>query len=142
MLGWTAWGDSERYAEHFGAQVWIHEADADAAPFADVVFADNVVAGPGAIHIVPMPGHTRGSVAYRLHDILFSGDTLACDERREVLEAYLEFCWFDWSSQLDSIATLRGIGFSRLLAGHGGSVELTPDAMDSQISALLVRSQR
>src|SRR5262245_47536908 len=32
-------GDAERYAVHFGARVWIHVADRDAAPFADNVLS-------------------------------------------------------------------------------------------------------
>src|SRR5712691_6564065 len=59
--------DADRFATHFGAEVWIHEADAGAAPYAarripglePVTVRDDVLA-------VPLPGHTRGSVAYLL----------------------------------------------------------------------------
>ncbi len=42
-------GDAERYAAHFGARVWIHEADRDAARFADRVITGREVAEIGPI---------------------------------------------------------------------------------------------
>ena len=136
-------GSTKRYAEHFGAEVWIHEADADAAPFATVIIAEGDTAGPAPeVTIVAVPGHTRGSVAYLVAgDTLFSGDTLDWDERQGALRAHREFCWFDWTTQLDSIADLQGLGFSQLLAGHGGSVRLSPQEMDAQIAALVARAR-
>lgn len=54
-----------RYADHFGARLWIHEGDLDAAPDADVVLrgTDSTEVGPGLV-AHPLPGHTRGSVLY------------------------------------------------------------------------------
>jgi len=44
--------DAERYAEHFGARVWIHADDSDAAPFAtDIIEGDDpavIVDGSGS----------------------------------------------------------------------------------------------
>jgi hypothetical protein len=54
-----------RYADRFGARLWIHEDDFDAAPDADQVIRglEPVEIAPGAT-VHPLPGHTRGSVLY------------------------------------------------------------------------------
>jgi glyoxylase-like metal-dependent hydrolase (beta-lactamase superfamily II) len=68
-------GDAKRYAEHFGARVWIHQADRDAAPY-----AGNILGGRDAVAIdadltaVPVPGHTEGSVVFHYdRRCLFAG---------------------------------------------------------------------
>ena len=50
--------DAHRYAERFTARVWIHEADADAAPYAtDIVRGDDItVVAPGVRAIPRWPG--------------------------------------------------------------------------------------
>lgn len=71
--------DAARYAKHFGSKVWIHEGDADGAPFASEVMRGGDPPGPfPAIKVLTVPGHTRGSVMYLLSDqTLFTGDSLA-----------------------------------------------------------------
>ena len=61
--------DAQRYAAHFGARVWIHDADRDAAPYATdiLVGRDPAPLAPGVL-AVPVAGHTRGSVAYIVDD--------------------------------------------------------------------------
>ena len=80
--------------EHFGAAVFIHEADRAAAPYADqilsgrepVPIADDLLA-------IPVPGHTEGSVVY-LYDqrCLFTGDSLAWSFERNDLAAFRDVC--------------------------------------------------
>ncbi|MBH0114644.1 ferredoxin [Novosphingobium profundi] len=134
-------GDTKRYAEYFGADVWIHQADADAAPFANRIIHDDDLASPHPeIRIVPIPGHTRGSVAYLVAgDTLFTGDTLAWDHNERRLRGYRRYCWFDWDQQIASIAALRGLGFSRIFAGHGGSIEMSAPEMVRHLDDLLRR---
>ena len=57
--------DADKWAERYGAQVWIHRDDADAAPYAtDITTGDQRVDdGVTSMHI---PGHTKGHVAYHL----------------------------------------------------------------------------
>src|SRR5205807_2244861 len=76
--------DAGRFAEHFGARVWIHETEQSAAPF-----ATNLLTGLEAQGIrdkmlaIPVPGHTRGSVVYLLEDkYLFTGDSLSWSRGR------------------------------------------------------------
>src|SRR5438067_7596041 len=71
--------DAGRWAERFGARVWIHEADRRAAPYAtDVLVRTEEVAVHTGWVAVPTPGHTKGSVVYVLEErFLFTGDSLA-----------------------------------------------------------------
>src|SRR5262245_26423774 len=68
--------DADRFARHFGAEVWIHEADASAAPGAKRIHGRDAVTLWPDLVAIPLPGHTRGSVAYLLRSrFLFTGDS-------------------------------------------------------------------
>jgi glyoxylase-like metal-dependent hydrolase (beta-lactamase superfamily II) len=134
-------GDAERYAEHFGARVFIHEADKRRAPFATGILrgreptalADDLLA-------IPVPGHTKGSVVY-LYDkrCLFTGDSLAWDAEAGDLAAWKDYCWYSWEEQASSLARLLDQDFSFVLAGHGGSKELPAGEMRTRLAALVER---
>jgi glyoxylase-like metal-dependent hydrolase (beta-lactamase superfamily II) len=136
--------DAKRYARHFGARVWIHMADSDAAPF-----ATDILEGEGATGIddvwlaIPVAGHTRGSVAY-LYDghCLFTGDSLAWSFDQEDLTAFRDVCWFSWAAQIRSLRRLLDYRFDWVLAGHGGSHHLPPDEMHRRLLRLLDRMER
>jgi len=133
--------DAGRYAKDFGARVWIHEDDAGAAPYA----TDLLRGGEPAwlrkdLLAIPLPGHTKGSVAYLLEDsYLFTGDSLAWSREREDLVAFRDACWYSWSEQKKSLGRLAGHRFEWVLAGHGGSVQLPPEEMRSRLAALVER---
>lgn len=113
--------DGRRWADRFGARSWIHADDRDAAPWATDTLVGEREVVPGLL-AVPVPGHTRGSVAYLLDETwLFSGDSLAWSDERGDLTAYRGVCWYSWSEQATSLARLaRHHRFSHLLPGHGG----------------------
>ena len=131
--------DAERYAEHFGARVWIHEADAAAAPFAtDVVDGiDPVDVGPG-VRLIPAPGHTKGSVVYHVDDEhLFTGDTLYLNERRGHLDVFGGATWFSWEHLTTSMARLADQArFRWVLPGHGKWGHDDPDVLNTQLHDL------
>ena len=131
--------DAKIYADHFGARVWIHEADAASAPFATDIMRGNAPDGPApSIKVLFVPGHTAGSVMYLMNKrTLFTGDSLAWDSNAVTLRAYEEYCWFDWKLQLASLGQLRNHEFSRIFAGHGESVDLTTIEMQEALSRLL-----
>lgn len=113
--------DAQRYAEHFDARVWIHDADRDAAPFAtDIITTDEATIFPGMVAFA-MPGHTRGSVLY-LHDQrhLFSGDTLAWSRQTSDLRA-IETIWYSRREHQRSLVRLARSGhrFEHVFPGHG-----------------------
>jgi glyoxylase-like metal-dependent hydrolase (beta-lactamase superfamily II) len=117
--------DADRYAAAFDATVWIHEADASAAPYADRIIEGTSLQAPlSGLRILPVPGHTRGSVVFLIDDtFLFSGDSLSWSFEEDGLVARREVCWYDWDSQLHSLAEVaEKLEFSWVLPGHGGHV--------------------
>lgn len=136
-------GDAKRYAENFDAEVWIHRADRDRAPFADHLIEgiEPVSIAPDMLAI-PVPGHTRGSVAY-LYDqrCLFTGDSLAWSFEAGDLMAWRDFCWFSWTEQTKSLKRLLDHHFETVLAGHGGSMTLPQAEMHRRLRALVARME-
>jgi glyoxylase-like metal-dependent hydrolase (beta-lactamase superfamily II) len=135
--------DAEKYASRFGARVWIHEADAHAAPYAsDVIPGDDEVAiAPGVIAF-PVPGHTRGSVFYLVDDTwLFAGDTLAWFHREGDLGAFRGATWYSWDALRASLARFAASGhaFTWICPGHGKWHGASADAMHERLVALVER---
>lgn len=135
--------DADRYADHFGSQVWIHHDDRDAAPYAtDLIegvsrhqVADGVVA-------FPVPGHTRGSVLYLVDGhLLFSGDSLSWNPRREQLSAFRNACWYSWPEQTAALGRFAdsGLRFDRLFCGHGWNHDLDAEAFHAHLVDLVTR---
>ncbi len=125
---------SDVTAARFGARIRIHEGDAGAAPWATERWTGNAdrEVEPG-VRMIPVPGHTAGSVAFLLDDTwLFSGDSLAWDEDDGVY-AFEDYCWDSWETQLRSLAGLATHRFRWILPGHG---RRTPAAMDGLPEAL------
>jgi glyoxylase-like metal-dependent hydrolase (beta-lactamase superfamily II) len=133
-------GDTERYASEFGSEVLIHEADADAAPF-----ATRILRGADVAHVtssmvaIPTPGHTEGHLMFLTDDeMLFTGDSLAWDPHTEDLCADRFFCWYSWPEQLSSLARLADHRFVRVIPTHGAlSPTLPPDDMRRRLQTLL-----
>jgi glyoxylase-like metal-dependent hydrolase (beta-lactamase superfamily II) len=114
--------DADRYARQFSSRVWIHEADADAAPYAtDVLRGDAVSEIALGVRATPAPGHTRGSVVFeddRGH--LFTGDSLAWSEERQGLIVFASATWYSWPALAASMGRLaREARFEWVLPGHG-----------------------
>ncbi len=129
--------DAERFARHFGAEVWIHQADADAAPFADHTFSARTEIGPG-LFALPVPGHTRGSAVFHLEDrFLFTGDSLHYSRTRRELGAFPSVCWYSWEEQTRSLAGLLDLRFEWVLAGHGDRHRASPEWMRSSLQRLV-----
>jgi glyoxylase-like metal-dependent hydrolase (beta-lactamase superfamily II) len=114
--------DAQRYAKHFDARVWIHDADRAVAPFATdiITTTDEATIFPGMVAFA-MPGHTRGSLLY-LHSQrhLFSGDTLAWSRQTSDLRA-IETIWYSRQEHQRSLVRFAGSGhrFEYVFPGHG-----------------------
>ncbi|WP_332672285.1 MBL fold metallo-hydrolase [Aromatoleum sp.] len=133
--------DAGRYADRYSSRVWIHADDAD-----DVPYATHLIRGEAPVTIreglvaVPLPGHTKGSVAYLLEDTyLFTGDSLAWNPERQRLIAYRDACWYSWDVQKESMKRLLDYDFEWVLPGHGGHVQLPRAEMHQKLAELLVR---
>jgi hypothetical protein len=135
--------DADRYAEHFGASVWIHHDDAGAAPYAtDLLRGADPVEVAAGVTGFPVPGHTRGSVLWHLDGhLLFSGDSLAWDPNRERLTAFRRACWYSWDAQTESLDRFARseLRFDRLFCGHGWSHDAPADVFHDHLVELVTR---
>jgi glyoxylase-like metal-dependent hydrolase (beta-lactamase superfamily II)/ferredoxin len=134
--------DARRWADRFGARVWIHADDAGAAPFATDRFVgvEQVVIEPGVVAI-PTPGHTRGSAVFLVDGrYLFTGDSLAWSHDRQDLTAFRDACWWSWPAQADSLARLAADHrFAWVLPGHGARVHDDPEILHERLDRLVER---
>lgn len=133
-----------RYADRFGARLWIHEGDLDAAPDADRVLrgtepaliADGVVA-------FPLPGHTRGSVLFVADErYCFSGDSFYWSRTTADLEVAHSVTWYSIAELAASLArTADRLRFEWLLPGHGDRRRLPADDMAQRLRRLAARTR-
>lgn len=133
--------DADKYARQFGARVWIHREDRSAAPYATDLLDDGSAPGiASGVRAIPLPGHTRGSVAYLLEDrVLFSGDSLAWSPRERDLIAFRDACWYSWTELTESLGKLAAYRFEWLLPGHGWLAHLPAEEMSARLLALVAR---
>ena len=112
--------DADRWAERYGARVWIGEADRDAAPYATDITGDAIaVISPGVLSI-PSPGHTQGHVVYHIDDrLLFTGDTLHWNYRRGELDVFPKQTFFSWEILADTMDMLARLNVEWVFPGHG-----------------------
>ena len=130
--------DADRWAERYGARVWIGEADADEAPYAtDVTVGDRVtVVSPGVVSI-PAPGHTRGHVLYHVDDrCLFTGDTLHWNHRRGEFDVFPKQTFFSWAVLADTMDLIATLSVEWVFAGHGMWHQIDAEEWARQMTAL------
>jgi len=134
--------DAARWADRYGARVWIHPDDRGAAPFATDLLhqTDPTAIAPGVV-AVPVPGHSRGSAVFAVDDRwLFSGDSLSWNRRTDDLHAFRDACWYSWAHQtrsLERLATM--VRFEWVMPGHGGRARRPADEMHDRLVALVAR---
>ncbi|QCX74480.1 Hydroxyacylglutathione hydrolase [Streptomyces sp. YIM 121038] len=131
-----------RYADHFGARLWIHEGDLDAAPDADRVVRglEPVEVGAG-VTVHPLPGHTQGSVLYLADDrYCFSGDSFYWSRGTGDLEVAESVTWYSIEELAASLARTAGrLRFEWVLPGHGDRRRLPADEMSRRLGLLTER---
>jgi glyoxylase-like metal-dependent hydrolase (beta-lactamase superfamily II)/ferredoxin len=134
--------DAGRWADRFGARVWIHRDDRHAAPFA----TDLLESGPDTViqtglTAIATPGHTKGSVMLLQDErYLFTGDSLAWSHQQADLIAFRDACWWSWPAQADSLArAAAGHRFEWVLPGHGARTKGDPDDLHDRLVRLVAR---
>jgi glyoxylase-like metal-dependent hydrolase (beta-lactamase superfamily II)/ferredoxin len=133
-------GDAPRYAKHFGARRIIHRADSDAQPDAEwIVDGFESVEAALDFTIIPVPGHTDGSMAL-LYDrrYLFTGDHMAWDRETDGLRMATVYVW-DEETLRRSAARLLEFPFEWILPGHGDRMHLPAARMHEELQLLLAR---
>ncbi|MCU1277187.1 MAG: fold metallo-hydrolase [bacterium] len=112
--------DHAAFARRFGCERIMHADDAGALPVERRISGGDAVALDDELTIIPVPGHTRGSVALLYRDkFLFSGDHLWWDEDVDRLDMGRDVCWYSWQEQRRSLEKLRAYRFQWVLPGHG-----------------------
>jgi glyoxylase-like metal-dependent hydrolase (beta-lactamase superfamily II)/ferredoxin len=136
--------DHEAFARHFGCDRVIHRADAQGA----LAVAERLIDGDAPVAlaedlaVIPVPGHTAGSACLLYRDrFLFTGDHLAWDTDRRHLEAWPDYCWFDWAAQTASMRRLLEQRFEWVLPGHGDPVHLPSATMRASLSDCVRRME-
>jgi glyoxylase-like metal-dependent hydrolase (beta-lactamase superfamily II) len=115
----------------------IHAADVSG----DTAACERIVDGETRLApdllVIPVPGHTRGSVAL-LHDgVLFSGDHVWATDDQQGLECGRDVCWYSWPEQRRSIEKLAAYDFTHVLPGHGRRFHAaSPAAMRAELARL------
>lgn len=135
--------DHQKWARAFECERILHREDVspDTRDIERVVEGDSPVELAPDLVALPVPGHTRGSMAlwYR-RKFLFTGDHLwaAPDGRR--LWASPRVCWYSWPEQTRSMEKLLALDFVWVLPGHGFRHRAeTAEAMKAAVKALLER---
>lgn len=135
--------DAALYARRFGAKRIIHEAELAAEPDAEIVVRGlqpfDVSSG---FKVIPVPGHTRGHCVLLHGKFLFTGDHLHGDPDKESLEAYPDYCWYNWDEQIRSMQRLLEYRFEWVLPGHGRRLKLPSDRMRTELERLVGRMKR
>jgi glyoxylase-like metal-dependent hydrolase (beta-lactamase superfamily II)/ferredoxin len=113
--------DHRKWAEALSCERILHARDAtrSTAGVERLVEGDAPVALAGDLLLVPVPGHTAGSMALLYRERwLFTGDHLwaGADGR---LEADRDVCWHSWAEQTRSMQRLLDLRFEAVLPGHG-----------------------
>jgi glyoxylase-like metal-dependent hydrolase (beta-lactamase superfamily II)/ferredoxin len=130
--------DAEKYARHFQAKRLIHQADAGAVPDAEIIVnGDAPIEKASGFHLIPVPGHTPGSMALLYHNkYLFTGDHLWWDREGQRLQSP---CVYIWNERLllNSIQRLLPYEIEWVLPGHGDRVSLPSPMMKKELQKLL-----
>ncbi|MEP6602000.1 MAG: MBL fold metallo-hydrolase [Nitrospirota bacterium] len=132
--------DAGRYAAQFGAARIIHSADADAEPGAEWIIEgmDPVEVGP-EFRIIPVPGHTQGSIALLYADrYLFTGDHMGWDRDVNGLRLATVYVWNEEILRR-STARLLDHRFEWVLPGHADRIHLPAARMKQELQRLLDR---
>jgi glyoxylase-like metal-dependent hydrolase (beta-lactamase superfamily II)/ferredoxin len=132
--------DAGRYAKQFGASRIIHRADAGAEPGAEWIIdgVEPIDVSP-EFCIIPVPGHTQGSIALLYADrYLFTGDHMGWD--RDVNGLRLATVYV-WNEEILRRSTMRLLdrGFEWVLPGHGDRIHLPAGRMKQELRHLLDR---
>jgi glyoxylase-like metal-dependent hydrolase (beta-lactamase superfamily II) len=104
---------------------------------------DEAVALAPDLLAIPVPGHTRGSLAllYR-EEFLFTGDHLWGSEDAGRLEAGRSVCWYSWAEQTRSMEKLLDFRFEWVLPGHGPRFRAPASRMRVELERLVARMKR
>ena len=130
--------DADRWADRYDARVWIHEADADAAPYAtDIIKASRPTLVSAGVIALAASGHTKGHLVFHIDDRwLFTGNTLYWNHRRDVLDVWPGATWYRWDVLVETMDILAQLRVEWVFPGHGMWHQVGAAAYASQMNEL------
>ncbi len=130
--------EAARYASRFHATRIIHADDAEAMPGAEWIVNEFCPFQLGHdFLIIPVPGHTPGSMALLYKQrFLFTGDHLWWDRDTKTLEIPSVYVWNGKQLQ-QSTRLLLNYPFEWVLPGHGSRVHLPSSNMRCELNRLV-----
>jgi glyoxylase-like metal-dependent hydrolase (beta-lactamase superfamily II) len=135
--------DHAVFHDTFGCERVIHETDVDpSTAVAEIrIGGREPVRLDADLAVIPVPGHTRGSVALLYRDrYLWSGDHVWYEGLLHRLHASRSVCWFSWAEQTRSMERLTDFDFEWIFPGHGRRYQAPSAAvMRAEVRALVDR---
>jgi len=137
--------DHAKFAEHFGCERVLHEADVDEGTRAveHVVRGEEPVALAADLLVIPTPGHTAGSACLLQRETyLFGGDHIAFSEELGHPYGFKGACWFSWPEVVKSMERVAKHRFEWILPGHGRPCHFEADEMARQMKRCVEWARR
>jgi glyoxylase-like metal-dependent hydrolase (beta-lactamase superfamily II)/ferredoxin len=137
--------DHATFARRFGCTRVMHAADVGTGTreVEQRIEGDEPVPLAPDLLVIPVPGHTRGSVALLFKErLLFTGDHLWGSADGEHLQASRDVCWYSWAEQTRSMQKLLAFDFEWILPGHGPRFHAEPATMRRKLEELVIRMKR
>jgi glyoxylase-like metal-dependent hydrolase (beta-lactamase superfamily II)/ferredoxin len=132
--------DHAAIRRRFECERVMHRADGLRGLERYVEGEDPIALAPDLL-LIPVPGHTRGSMCLLYRDaFLFTGDHLWWSPVRRMLSASRSVNWYSWDEQLRSLERLLEYDFRWVLPGHGRTFRAdSPAAMRRELERGLRR---
>jgi glyoxylase-like metal-dependent hydrolase (beta-lactamase superfamily II)/ferredoxin len=138
--------DHAKFQQRFGCERVIHrlEAHGGLASVETKLDIDAPKRIDDELWAIPVPGHTRGSIAYLYRErFLFSGDHLWWSPNVGALHASKRVCWHDWPRQIESMERLLEFDFEWVVPGHGRRYRAaSAAAMRTELEQLIQRMRK
>ncbi|CUR31164.1 conserved hypothetical protein [Planktothrix tepida PCC 9214] len=128
--------DHQKFHDHFGCDRILHQDEIQEGTKdveVKLIGTDNIQLSDDLL-IIPVPGHTKGhTVLLYQNKFLFTGDHLAWSNPLQQLYAFPNYCWYSWTSLVNSTQKLLNYSFEWVLPGHGRRYHADASTMQQQL---------
>ncbi|MBE9144323.1 MBL fold metallo-hydrolase [Planktothrix mougeotii] len=128
--------DHQKFHDHFGCDRILHQDEIQEGTKdieVKLIGTDNIQLSDDLL-IIPVPGHTKGhTVLLYQNKFLFTGDHLAWSNTLQQLYAFPDYCWYSWTTLINSMQKLLNYSFEWVLPGHGRRYHTDAVTMQQQL---------